>query len=445
MNAYLLKYGVCGIKNLKEYIELSFYKKGIEKNFDPSDYKIKSIYGENGAGKTAIVTSFSILKKLILFPDYLSDPKTQDLLHHIVHKETQMFRLYAEFLIMIHEIPHVFSYEISVEKDENTEMYEITHETLKYKKATYAKAVYRELFEVNNGRFTLLAADENELEIITNRTMNLLKRSSAISRLMDLFADQLADAKAEDLSTAVLLLQYTALQMYAFLNEEDEHYLFYAKKNLEKLRDVSDITNEHIKKTLHQMNEIISFRTNRIPKEAMPAYERKIQSLTSFIRIFKSSLQEIHIEKKDFDAKYYEVSLVFDYQTYRVDYEFESTGIKKMVQVYDAIWAVSKGGIVFVDEFDANINSIYFDKLIEYVRDYSNGQLCFTVHNTSSMDSLKAGKDSINFLTNDNQIVRWTKNGHYSPDVLYRNGMIEKMPFNIYGSDFVSIFEDDYE
>lgn len=71
--------------------------------------------------------------------------------------------------------------------------------------------------------------------------------------------------------------------------------------------------------------------------------------------------------------------------------------------------------------------------------------MCFTAHNTSSMDLLKEQKDSINFLTYDNRIIKWTKNGHYTPDVLYRNGMIEGMPFNIYASDFVDVFEDDNE
>ena len=140
------------------------------------------------------------------------------------------------------------------------------------------------------------------------------------------------------------------------------------------------------------------------------------------------------------DADYYQVSLVFDYGSYSVDYEFESTGIKKMVKLYDAIQSVTIGFIVFIDEFDANINPVFFDKLIDYVRDFADGQLAFTSHNTSSMESLKDGKDAINFLTSDNQIIRWTKNGHYSPDVLYKNGMIEKIPFNIYGTDFVGIF-----
>lgn len=445
MYAYLLKYGVCGIKNIKENVELSFYKKGVDKNFDPSDYRIKSIYGENGSGKTAIVTSFSIFKKLILDSDYLSDHKTQDLLHHIVNKEKKEFKIYSEFYININENSYVYYYEISVGLNDDSGFFEIKHEELKRKRATYTSAVYKELFEVKDGQFITLIANDDEKEISINRTMNLLKRSSAIIKLFEVILDQFIDKKISDFSMDVIIINLTASSIHAFLNKDDEHSLFYAKKKLEKLASVKEFTDEHFEKTLHQMNEIISLQNNYVLREFIGSYEKKIKGLTDFIQIFKPSLKTIHVEKKDIDPRLYEVSLVFNYDSYCVDYEFESTGIKKMVQLYEAIWAVARGDIVFIDEFDANINSIFFDRLIEYVRDYSKGQLCFTVHNTSSMDSLKDGKDSINFLTNDNQIVKWTKNSHYSPDILYRNGMIDKMPFNIYGSDFVSIFEDDYE
>ncbi|WP_155830946.1 hypothetical protein [Butyrivibrio sp. MB2005] len=55
--------------------------------------------------------------------------------------------------------------------------------------------------------------------------------------------------------------------------------------------------------------------------------------------------------------------------------------------------------------------------------------------------TLKDSNKSIDFLTRDNRIVPWVKNGNYSPDNSYRNGMIEGMPFNIDSSDFISIFE----
>lgn len=438
---YLLRFGFYGIKNIKENVELSFYKKTVDKNFNPEEFRIKSIYGENGSGKTAIITAVDILRKIILLPNYLSDSKTQELLNHIVNKETKEFKLYAEFCIVINEIPKVFYYEIKVIKNHDDGLFIIKQEILKFKNATYYGAATRTLYVVENGEFKEL--NTNDSDMLINKTMNLLNMNSAVSIMRNIYMHYLVDNELDDMSTAIMLLYLSALSLQTFLNAGDDHSLFYIKKNIEELNKVERIKEDEISDALKQMTNVFNSLDNRIRKDDIGKYEEDIIKLTRFIKVFKSSLKNIEVDKKDLDEDHYKVSLVFDYGKYRVDQEFESTGIKNLIRIYKAIDLVSKGFIVFIDEFDANINSIFFDKLIEYVQNYTDGQLCFTAHNTSSMDLLKEQKDSINFLTYDNKIIKWTKNGHYAPDVLYRNGMIEGMPFNIYASDFVDVFEDD--
>ena len=443
LQPYLLRFGFYGIKNIKENVELSFYKKTVDKNFDPEEFRIKSIYGENGSGKTAIITAVDILRKIIMLPNYLSDSKTQELLNHIVNKETKEFKLYAEFCIVINEIPKVFYYEIKVIKSHDDGLFIIKQEILKFKNATYYGAATRTLYVVENGEFKEI--NTNDSDMLINKTMNLLNMSSTVSIMRNIYMNYLVDNELDDMSTAIMLLYLSALKLQTFLNDGDDHSLFYIKKNIEELNKVERIKEDEISDALKQMTNVFNSLDNRIRKDDIGKYEEDIIKLTRFIKVFKSSLKNIEVDKKDLDEDHYKVSLVFDYGKYRVDQEFESTGIKNLIRIYKAIDLVSKGFIVFIDEFDANINSIFFDKLIEYVQNYTDGQLCFTAHNTSSMDLLKEQKDSINFLTYDNRIIKWTKNGHYTPDVLYRNGMIEGMPFNIYASDFVDIFEDDNE
>ena len=100
------------------------------------------------------------------------------------------------------------------------------------------------------------------------------------------------------------------------------------------------------------------------------------------------------------------------------------------------------GKIVFIDEMDSNINDIYLCKLVEFFVQYGEGQLCFTTHNTSPMAILKECKNSIDFLSSDNRIISWKRNGNFSPEKLYRNGMIEYLPFNIEAEDFIGILGD---
>ena len=94
----------------------------------------------------------------------------------------------------------------------------------------------------------------------------------------------------------------------------------------------------------------------------------------------------------------------------------------------------------FIDEMDANINDIYFERLIKFFVDYGKGQLIFTTHNTAPMNVLKRVKHGIDFITSDSGIVSWTSNGNYDPQSQYRKGMLIGLPFNVDGFDFLNCF-----
>ena len=59
---YLLNFTVSGVKCIKEEVRLDFYKKTVDKNFDPEKYRVKAVYGENGSGKSALITAVKIFQ-----------------------------------------------------------------------------------------------------------------------------------------------------------------------------------------------------------------------------------------------------------------------------------------------------------------------------------------------------------------------------------------------
>ena len=126
----------------------------------------------------------------------------------------------------------------------------------------------------------------------------------------------------------------------------------------------------------------------------------------------------------------------------RINKKYESTGIKKIIEMYSVLCNVENGDIVFIDEFDANIHDVLLVKLVEYVMDYAEGQLIFTTHNLAPMDVLQKAKHSIDFLSPDSRITSWTSNGNYTAASLYRKGLIEYSPFNIEPFSFIGVFGD---
>ena len=143
------------------------------------------------------------------------------------------------------------------------------------------------------------------------------------------------------------------------------------------------------------------------------------------------------------DGDFYYCQLNLNYGDYVINREFESEGIKKLMSIYDALRIASNGGIVFIDEFDSNINSIYLSALVEYMMLLGKGQLCFTSHNIDIMQVLKNNKYSIDFLNSNQEIIRWITNGNKSPITTYKSGLIEGMPYNIFPTDFVGVFGDE--
>ena len=107
---YLLTLDIYGIKNIANPIHLDFYKKTIKRDFNPEKYKIKAIYGENGSGKTAIITAVKLLRNLLIDKNYLSDHETQKSLVEIINKKTRNGYIECEIYVDIDEDREILDY-----------------------------------------------------------------------------------------------------------------------------------------------------------------------------------------------------------------------------------------------------------------------------------------------------------------------------------------------
>lgn len=434
---YLLNVRMSGIKSIKNEIRLDFYKKTVDKNFDPDKFRVKAIYGENGSGKTAIITGIKIFQDLMLSNQYLDESKNQRFLDEIINKETSRFTFGCEYITGEEESYIVYDYNFELEKN-NKGDYVIKHESLNLKNGNYPNNNYVNVYECDNGELININCNETVKNIIEKKTFNLLNKNPFMSLYIVDYTSVIEKDKEFSYNIAVMLFLIALINVY--INEEDKHDIYFLRKTIRESHEKSSEYIDDINEILDTISVYSGFDDNSISKSEFDKYKESVKQLTKFIQIFKSELKSIDIDAKD-DGDNYRCELIFNYGNYKVNKEFESTGIKKLVRLYSAFKAANNYGIAFVDEMDSNINDIYLCKLIEYFMYYGKGQLCFTMHNVDPMSLLKQNKNSIDFLSSDNKIVSWVSKGHASPENYYKNGMIENSPFNIDATDFIGIFE----
>lgn len=434
---YLLNVTVAGVKCIEEEIRLDFYKKIVNQKFDADKYRIKAIYGENGSGKSAIITAVKIFKDIICNSQYLSESKNQKLLDELINKKTQHYKFKCEFLCRLEKDNIIFAYELQLKKNESG-LYEIVYEKLSERSGNYSNSRYKSIYEVSNGKLIFVNAQNENYSMIEKMTYNLLGKSSFLNIYFFNFNNFNKDTVTDStrIYVRVCICMVLAFIIKVYLDEEDKHELYFIKKVFsERIKN----DNNYISENVLEIMDSLSVTDSIIPKNNFDIYVEKINNLTAFLRIFKHDLKSIEIDKKD-DGDNYRCDLNLNYGDYLINKEFESTGIKKLIKLYDCFDAASKYGIVFIDEMDSNLNDVYLCKIIEYFMYYGKGQLCFTTHNLDPMSVLKENKYSIDFLSSDNKLVSWVSKGNATPDNYFKNGMIENIPFNIDATDFIGVF-----
>ena len=433
---YILRLKICGLKNIEAPVEFNFYKKTINNDFNPEKYRIKAIYGENGSGKTAVITSVKLLQNLLINKSYLADNDTQRSLIETVNKKTKKGFVECEFYLNFDDVRMIMCYKVDFAV-KNDERFYITAERLECKNGRYSKNAYSSVFVTKEGSL-IDYANKSAYPYFKEKTMNLLDKQTFSSSLLGL-ADINEDYSKNDAFIYQMLLLIFAASLYVSLDEADNHINYAIRERIREM-DEDNLKSHGIDLIYQINNKVLSANCNEhmVRKEYFGRYEKKIDRLFDFVKIFKPELKRIEIEKKDYD-KCYQCNLKMVYEDYTLDKEFESRGIKKLMNLFNFLDAASTGYIVFIDELDSSINDVYLDKLIEYFVYYGKGQLCFTAHNISPMTVLKGNKNSINFISSINTVHVWANSGNSSPENAYKNGFIEDSPFNVDASDFLGI------
>ncbi len=438
MKNYLLKMAVYGVKNIDKKIELNFYNKVLTKKPVFKNCNVKAIYGANGAGKTAIMYAAEIYKQFVVDKDYVAYYTRNSNLYNLINKNTHRMEIEMTFAVLNDEnvLTDIYSHKISFAV--NNDILSIEGEILRklhgYRINDESK--FKTIYEVKNGELI-----NNTNDFLSDISKNILADRSVISNII---FQSIGKPEIEDqpIFSDVLNVYGFAQNLTIVINGTDKNYinLNYVVKQMNAIAKYEKEFDSGLFNKLLFKQKLVSPDELIIDKGMLDTFKKDMSNMCKFIQVFKSDLRSIDIKEEEM-ADSYVCNVYFVYNDgKRIARQYESTGIKKLMTLYYALCDVDAGKIVFIDEFDANIHDVILIKLIEYIQNYSSGQFVFTTHNLGPMDVLQNSKYSIDFLSNDSQIVPWVKFGNSSAASVYTRGLIKYSPFNIESFDFLGVF-----
>ena len=431
MDTLLIESRINGIKNIDKEIELSFVKK----NFGESVFEephIKTIYGNNGAGKSAIVHSYDIYRHIVLSSFPFKDQLFSSKLRKLINKKIKEFSIENVFALRFSDGIYRYSHKFILSVFDNGDI------CFKNEKLTLLNArlsASKTVFEILDGEFIVHPSLEG-VEL-PSREMN--RQNSFIAFAIQPLLNNWQNTEE----------YYAIVSSYVFASNLGVFFGSSADLHLSSdIEAVSNIKREDIKDHLpsakeifyaarHVMGETSAWIISQSEEEE---YERITKHLSSFLKLLNPSLHDVVPSFSHDGSGYSRCDLRFIYDGYDVDYEFESTGIKKLCALFIAFYRAEKGNVAIIDEVDAGVHDVFLKALVEYFALYVPSQLILTTHHIGLMESIKHLRKSICVLTDDHQIVSWAKNGDYSPSSSYEKGYLHGVPFNLKPFDFANIF-----
>lgn len=431
MKYRLIEATISGIKNLDNPIKIDFINQYPSKSTLSSAH-IKTIYGPNGSGKTAIITAFNLYKNVLVQHDFLADSSFP--FSELINSKTKKLDIKTIFL-SIDTKNKMFEHHIVIDFT-NPLSFRVIKETLSVLGRRKEKNVVLEYCDSPN---ILSVKDYKEYAYSISGRLTSSIATSIVYKVLEI-RDEKTFSKIYDYVD--LLLFGMSMEIVYGDNSDSPSYLAASKED-----DLSSILNNYVQSQEETKIKKINNFDDVVIESQKDRYNKRLVGLTNLVKLMKPELKEIQARyqpiRDGIEGVY--LSLLYDNNNHPVGLRFESTGIRKVVRLFDALVAASKGSIVFIDEVDADIHDVFLCTLIDYYARYTDAQLILTTHNVDIMNNVKSLKHSIDFISQDNVFSSWVKNGTKSPSKAYLSGMVSHIPFNLYATDFIGVLDQEEE
>lgn len=415
------------LKNYKN-IKSGTVKMSDVSNIESGKGNVLGIYGQNGSGKTSIISAVRIIKDILS-----GNPLPEDIDEYIMYGEDES-KIDILFYIKGKNKRYKVRYNIILAKGNKDTFIKEELITYWYKADSNhqwdsVKGLINNIHNDNkiypkyrNEEILKLYEDNNDF--IVNKKMRFKDYESLIfsEELLKLISEN-PDKIGEEYSILNVLRHYAVSNLFIIDNKELA------------LSDANILLPMNFKNYKH--NEYISMgvmpigldQSTYLPREAVSEIRT---SLNASNKVLKEIIPELSIRLKELKiqtSKSGEEEVLVELFSCRGDMEipirYESDGIKKIVAVLHLLIGMFNYGTmsVLVDELDSGIFEYLLGEILEILEERGKGQLVFTSHNLRPLEVLD--KNNLVFTTTnpENRYIQLknVKTNNNVRDMYYRD------------------------
>ncbi len=415
------------LKNFRSFgnLEANFTKSsGIPK-------KLIMIYGENGSGKSNLISSILFLKKTLNTLSVLDN--FDKLMESDESENYDGYRVNTIFSFARTFLSKQIKENKMIDSDENMvlEFHYVYH--------TSKEAIYKMEFDD-----TKIVYESFHCQLEKN-----MVKVYEISNDNTYFNNNLFMTEKYENEIKEKVLKYFGKHTFLAIinNERFINNVKYIKQNISKsfLEAIDELVDCSVwSKQQKNENELIdtSQLMLNLSHGSISIKDKKLllnteEALSYYFTCLYSDIKSVHYEF-DEDNKRIKYNLYFDKiisgKIRSIPYYLESTGTDKLLKIFPYIYKCLKKGTVFIDEIDSGIHDILMNYLLLNLEKQIKGQLIITTHNTMLLQKINPDYSYvINVDLNGNKTLNCVKDygriqNNHNVSTRYLNGIFGGIP-----------------
>lgn len=426
---------------LKDYKNISYgtVKTASIFNIENNLVDIRGIYGQNGSGKTSIISAIGLIKEI-----FMGRALPDDIHEYIMHGKDET-EIEVLFYIKNNSNKYKVKYNIVIANKEDESF--IKEESLYYWDKNLVNDRWNRqkglIINKSNRNYILPKYRNDEIvelyeessDFIVNKKIKFQNRKSFIfsDEIINLINENL-DRISKEYEIVDILKDYAISNLFVIDNKQlalsDANILLPMNfKNYKGNRDISmGVMPIGLEKPTYlprgAIDEIKTslISSNKVINEIIPGLTINLKELS--VQISKSGMEEVLVE------------LMSCRKGVEIPIRYESDGIKKIVAVLHLLIAMFNYNsmTVLIDELDSGIFEYLLGEILEIIEERAKGQLIFTSHNLRPLEVLD--KNNLIFTTTNpkNRYIklRNVKTNNNLRDMYYRDLILDGQEEIIY-------------